>query len=707
MFRKLSLSKKLYTGFGIIITLLVFLSVMTFINLRKINQESLIAANYSQYAKFMVEKEVDHLKWVRGLEALFFDNLGTAHIQLDPTKCGLGKFLYGERAKQLTKTDPMAGNMLKDIEITHQHLHQSAGLIFGVWERRHEGLTDLLKDRLDDHRIWTALVSKMVIKKDPNITITLDPTRCAFGMFLAGSDYQEYAKEFPRLKEIMNRARKPHARLHASAAEIKEWLEKGEYEEAASVYQHQTMAVLEEVGSLFGEAIAAEEEIHAAQAKAQELFESKTLPALKETQGFMAKLRGHLSEKASSAGQSLQSGVVKSERILGFFSGFAIILGVVVSTLLARSVTGPIKRVIMGMRDGADQVYSSSNQVAQSSQQMAESANEQAASLEEISSSLEEMAAMTRQNSENTSQTNKMAVEAHQSAKRSLDFMARMNEAMGKIKESSHETAKIVKTIDEIAFQTNLLALNAAVEAARAGEAGKGFAVVAEEVRNLAQRSAEAAKNTTSLIEGSLENTEKGVQVAGEVEEVLQQIAEAVNKVTQLVGEVFTSGSEQTQGIDQINTGVSQIDNVTQANAANAEESASASEELSAQAKELNDMVNVLLEIVEGSGGRESKPGSIRNIRKSNVEQIDCWTAKNCGRIPGGDKVAELGVCPAYPEDGKACWKVAGTFCGGKPQGSMAQKLSSCMECEFYRQLNNTTKANFHLKQPIQNSPIP
>ncbi|MBD3344585.1 MAG: chemotaxis protein, partial [Chitinivibrionales bacterium] len=172
---------------------------------------------------------------------------------------------------------------------------------------------------------------------------------------------------------------------------------------------------------------------------------------------------------------------------------------------------------------------------------------------------------------------------------------------INKIKTSSDETAKIIKTIDEIAMQTNLLALNAAVEAARAGEAGRGFAVVAEEVRNLAQRSAEAAKNTADLIEGSQKNADNGVAASEDVGRSLEQIGGRVQKVAQLISEVSAASEEQSQGIDQVNTAVAQMDQVTQTNAANSEESASASEELSGQAQNLNVMVAELIAIVGGS----------------------------------------------------------------------------------------------------------
>ncbi|MBD3293495.1 MAG: chemotaxis protein, partial [Armatimonadia bacterium] len=253
------------------------------------------------------------------------------------------------------------------------------------------------------------------------------------------------------------------------------------------------------------------------------------------------------------------------------------------------------------------QVAEASGQISSGSQQLAEGAAEQASSLEEVSSSLEQLGAMTRQNAGNAGEANTLSDEAAEGARKGNEAMERMSEAMDEIQKSSEETAKIVKTIDEIAFQTNLLALNAAVEAARAGDAGKGFAVVAEEVRNLAQRSAEAAKDTADMIEDAVKNAEGGVEISQEVAEALREIATGATSVNELVAEIAAASDEQAQGLEQINTAVGEMDSVTQNNAANSEESASAAEELSAQAQELRGMVETFrITAAQGASGGTS-----------------------------------------------------------------------------------------------------
>lgn len=281
-----------------------------------------------------------------------------------------------------------------------------------------------------------------------------------------------------------------------------------------------------------------------------------------------------------------------------------IILGIISAVLfwfVRRTITKPIHRAVEDLNQGANQVSSASDQIASASQVLAEGTSAQASSVEETSSSLEEMSSMTKQNAQNAGEANRLMQEANQVVKRANESMGNLNTAMEGISRSSEESSKIIKTIDEIAFQTNLLALNAAVEAARAGEAGAGFAIVADEVRNLALRAAEAARNTSDLIEDTVKRIANGSQVVEKTSKEFMDVTSNSEKAGELVAEIAAASNEQAQGIDQLNTAVADIDRIVQQNAGNAEESASASEQMKAQAEALKGIVRVLVRLVEGS----------------------------------------------------------------------------------------------------------
>jgi methyl-accepting chemotaxis protein len=311
---------------------------------------------------------------------------------------------------------------------------------------------------------------------------------------------------------------------------------------------------------------------------------------------------------ADSYADKIASGVRGALLGISVGSALALLVGGAAAFILLRGVNRVLRRVVHSVQEGASQVSSAAQQVSSASQSLAEGSTEQAASVEETSASLEEMASMTKSNSDNAQRANELASKTRVAADAGAQHVGEMRHAMDDIKASSDAIARIVNTIEEIAFQTNILALNAAVEAARAGEAGMGFAVVAEEVRSLAQRAAQAAQETGGKITDAIQKSQRGVAISADVANALNDIVANARQVDALVSEIATASREQTQGITQVNTALSQMDKVTQSNAGNAEENAAAAEELNAQAASMQEAILELRELVEGVTRQTTAP---------------------------------------------------------------------------------------------------
>ncbi|MDD2901111.1 MAG: methyl-accepting chemotaxis protein [Syntrophales bacterium] len=336
---------------------------------------------------------------------------------------------------------------------------------------------------------------------------------------------------------------------------------------------------------------------------------SSILPLYQKRETLRQRLNGIssqvISESEAVVSLSERQSTVAQEKTGNYNKG--LVLGVIailvaLGLILYRSITLPVKRVVENLSAGSQQLSRTAEEIAATSHQLAASSNAQADSIQQTSGSMEEIAAMTHQNSENARQANSLVADTFQVIKEAGEAMTTLTGAMEGISGASNETGKIIKTIDEIAFQTNLLALNAAVEAARAGEAGAGFAVVANEVRSLALRATEAAKNTAVLIEGTVTRVKEGSDLVNRTATAFSLVEESSVKVKELVAEIAEASQEQTQGVELINRSIIEMDKMVQQNAATAAESSSTSGQLGDQAEQMKLVVGDLVAMVGGAG---------------------------------------------------------------------------------------------------------
>lgn len=337
------------------------------------------------------------------------------------------------------------------------------------------------------------------------------------------------------------------------------------------------------------------------------VYRSETKKAYKEYSQILNEIVENNSKSAQLIHEQDEKDSVISNTILVITIIISFTLLILLGLMISKMITDPITIAVEDLEEGATMVASASTQLSAASQKLAEGSTEQAAAIQETSASIEESDSMIKQNADNTKEAALLAKKTKEFADRSTQGVAKMMTSILELKESSDEIAKIIKIIDEIAFQTNILALNAAVEAARAGDAGKGFAVVAEEVRNLAQKSAEATRDTAQIIERNVNLSKQSVEATKLINDDMKEIDMQAQKVSDLLNEISVASQEQATGIEQIDKAILQMEQVLQSNASAAEESASASCELSSQACNVKEIVNKLYVMVEGQDALKEK----------------------------------------------------------------------------------------------------
>ncbi len=651
---KLTVGKRIGLGFAVVLALAALVGVMGYTGVKKIGNQAQQADEMSALAMMFSEREIDHLNWASNLSRFLADDTITElQVETNEHRCAFGKWLDSEHRGRVEESIPQLPALLEQIEQEHHKLHSSAIEIGQTYVVADEDLPETLMDLQRDHLLWALELQNAVAGQASHPVVAAGAHECRLGQWLARRETELSRGPLGvRIRELSEL----HQKLHASG---KQALEKLQNPEASEAREHfadhtkplldQTLALLTEMGAL------AKQEVNRHN-RAHEIYLEKTVPALETLQGLIGKAGKPADRKASNARDRMQEVqastlwqmVVTSATVLG--------LGLLLSVWIAWSIIRALGRITEALDDSAQEVAEASGHVSATGQQLAEGASEQAASLEETAGSLEEISSTVKQTAQNATSAREMSdrtqqgveasneqarrnaskaqearrlsQQASNSARQGVESIEKMTAAMEELQEASAATTKIVKSIDDIAFQTNLLALNAAVEAARAGDAGRGFAVVAEEVRALASQSAQAARETAKMIEQSSRNADNGAEISLQTRKSLEEILAGVDAVTpaveeiaqesenqrialeelardseefvQLMAQVSSAAQEQAEGVEQVNIAVTQMDQVTQRNAASAEESATASDTLNQQADRLANLVNRLQALVKG-----------------------------------------------------------------------------------------------------------
>ncbi|MBU4317656.1 MAG: CZB domain-containing protein [Proteobacteria bacterium] len=612
------------------------------------------------------EGESDHLRWASQIRQAFLQKSDSLGIESDSANCVLGKWMASEAArKAYAAGSPEFKSHWDGMLESHKKLHESAKTIeekltfkeaSAAQQDRKNLMIDLEKsaeelsamlDKLYKEVIRPSRekaetendISELIIWSTAEAAVNETVIRSFLEMRRDLSLYeterteelwQSYQSKVPVYKEGMGMALSAlnsKEELIETTNKItqmsKDWLANAEMyklkmeagikaetsaQEAQKIFNEQTMVLLDDMllhlESLKIEVKAELEGV----TEATRIYSTTTLPMLRNVQSLLGDIRS-VSRRSVMTDEVMLESVKSTQKKVAMMSALAVLIGILFALFIPKGIVRILDVVSRQMDDAANQVASASQQVSASSQSLAGGTSQQAAAMQETASALDIMSAKTQQNAQNVREADTLMKEANAVVMRADQSMTALSTSILEISDASAETQKIVKTIDEIAFQTNLLALNAAVEAARAGEAGAGFAVVADEVRNLAIRAAEAAKNTSELIEGTSRRVQDGSEIVKKTNADFSKVSESVLKVGELLSEITLASNDQTGGIEQISRNISEIDGVTQQNAANAEESASASEEMSAQAHHMKALVNRLAAMVGGNPTLEKQGG--------------------------------------------------------------------------------------------------
>ncbi len=594
-------------SFASILLIVAFLSLSSLKGISTLlsTSEALIEANETDAD--LAQLEADHLLWAQDLGFLFTDSsVVEVTVQVDPTRCNLGKWLLSEERAHMHDEHPGTVELVEKLIPWHVQLHESAVEIDKVYEEGDpERLATLIELELEMLDMDSFLTAQIIAAHNGEVVV--DPKADDWkklAKYLAGlgaSEDHEYSEEMQADHEASEVAlNQIFDAWKETVGEVIDRLQVNDIVSADELHDGIYLAHLSKLDSLLKTEIEHEhEEITAAKAAAS-IYSEKSVPALFALQQGLQAVRDDVAHSSVTDEKLLAEASFQRGMILMYVS-VCVVVSVCIALLVTKKAKGVLVSSSQSIAQASEAVASAAHQVQQGSQSVASASSEQASTLEETAAAMEEVSAQTSSNLEKAQQTGQFTEETIQAIDRTNQSIGELKGKITGLFDSSKKIQKVVQTIDEIAFQTNLLALNASVEAARAGEAGAGFSVVANEVRALAMRAASSAQETGVMIDESVVQISESNECVLLCSSSFEHVLETSTKVRHLVEQVMGSSVEQSQGIDQINSSLGVMDRVVQSNASGAEESASAAIEMTRLASELESEVH-RLQLFAGKG---------------------------------------------------------------------------------------------------------